>query len=325
MSPPAAMFTVVGEALVDVIVAAGSPEPVHHPGGSAANVAVALSRLGQRAALVTQLGADRYGDLLRGHLAGNGVRLLPAGPASAPTSRAVARLDAAGAASYQFELSWDVSGLRLAEGSAGLHVGSLGTVLAPGDEQVRGLAEDVSRRGGAVVSYDPNVRPSVTPDRRQAAAEAGRLAALAHVVKLSDEDLGWLYPGTSPRELAGRWLGQAARVTRLLVVTLGERGAFVATRSGCWQAPAVPVAVADTVGAGDAFTAGLLAGLAGAGLLSPDALGRCAAADLAALRRITGQAMAAAALTCSRPGADPPTAAELRSFLASRAEEPADS
>jgi fructokinase len=308
------MITVVGESLVDVVTRSSHDEPTVHPGGSPANVAVALSRLGQRTALVTQIGADGYGALIRAHLERNGVGVILAGPAGQPTSRALARLDAQGAATYEFDLSWEVRGLRLAGGSAAVHVGSLGVMLAPGGEQVLALAESVCRRGEVVTSYDPNVRPSVTPDHSAVAATAERAAACAHIVKMSDEDLAFLFPGTTPARLAARFLGNG-RATRLLVVTRGSDGAVVATRGSRFSVPAVPVAVVDTVGAGDTFTAALLAGLAGAGLLSPAALAAGVAREQDVLREIVGGALAAAALTCTRPGADPPTAGELRRFL----------
>jgi len=309
------LITVVGESLVDVVARAGHSEPTVHPGGSPANVAVALSRLGQPVALVTQIGADSHGALIRDYLKRNGVTVILAGPSDRPTSRALARLDPQGAASYEFDLSWEVRGLRLADGSTALHIGSLGVLLAPGGEQVLRLAEAVCRRGDVVTSYDPNARPSVTPDRRQVAAIAERAAACAHIVKMSDEDLAFLFPGTTPAQLATRLLGDG-RPTQLLVVTRGRRGAVVMTRRSRFSVPAAEVAVVDTVGAGDAFTAALLAGLAGAGLLSPEALTAGVAAQPGPLPGIAGQALAAAALACTRPGADPPAAAELRRFLA---------
>jgi fructokinase len=309
------MITVVGESLVDVVARSGHGEPTAHPGGSPANVAVALSRLGQRTALVTQLGADGYGALIRAHLERNGVEVILAGPAARPTSRALARLDAQGAATYEFDLSWEVRGLRLAGSSAALHIGSLGVTLAPGGQHVLRLAESACRGGDVVTSYDPNVRPSVTPDRREVAATARQAAGYAHIVKMSDEDLAFLFPGTTPAQLAAMVLGDG-RPTQLLVVTKGGDGAIVMTRRSRFSLPAVPVAVVDTVGAGDTFTAALLAGLAGAGMLSPDALAARLPQDQRALREIVGQALAAAALTCTRPGADPPTAGQLRRFLA---------
>jgi len=309
------MITVIGESLVDVVARQGQGELTVHPGGSPANVAVALSRLGQRTALITQIGADDHGALIRAHLERNGVDVILAGPASQPTSRALARLDAHGAATYEFDLSWDVRGLRLAAGSAAVHIGSLGAVLAPGGERVLRLAESVCRRGDVVTSYDPNVRPSVTPDRRQVAATVGRAAASAHIVKMSDEDLAFLFPGTTPAELAARLIGDGLP-TQLLVVTRGSDGAIALTRRTRLSVRAVPVAVVDTVGAGDTFTAALLAGLADSGLLSPAALAARIAREQDVLRQIVGQSLAAAALTCTRPGADPPTAGELRRFLA---------
>lgn len=314
----AAVITVVGESLVDVIVRGGSGGPAVHPGGSPANVAVALSRLGQRTALVTQIGADGNGALIRAHLERNGVQVVLAGPATAPTSRATARLDSHGAASYQFELNWDVRDLRLAAGSTALHVGSLGVMLAPGGQQVLRLVESVSRRGDVVTSYDPNVRPSVTPSARQVAARAGQAAAAAHIVKMSDEDLAFLFPGATAEQLAARLLNAGA--TQLLLVTRGRHGAVAVTRKSSFSAAAVPVAVVDTVGAGDAFMAALLAGLAQFGLLSPKALAEAVTTRQDALREIVDQALAAAALTCARPGADPPTAQELAAFRARRNE-----
>jgi fructokinase len=309
------MITVVGESLVDVVARHGHDEPAVHPGGSPANVAVALSRLGQRTALVTQIGADDHGTLIRSHLERNGVDVILAGPVSQPTSQALARLDADGAATYEFDLSWDVRGLRLAGGSAAVHFGSLGAVLPPGADQVLRLAESACRRGDVVTSYDPNVRPSVTPGRHQVAAAVERAAASAHIVKMSDEDLAFVFPGTTPAQLAARFIGDG-RPTQLLVVTRGRDGAEAVTRRARLSVPAVPVVVVDTVGAGDTFTAALLAGLADSGLLSPAALATRAAGEQDALREIVGRALAAAALACTRPGADPPTAAELGRFLA---------
>jgi fructokinase len=309
------VITVVGESLVDVVARSGCDEITAHPGGSPANVAVALSRLGQRTELVTQFGADEYGALIRAHLETNGVEIVLAGPGNVPTSRALAHLDARGAATYEFELAWDVDDLRIAETSTALHVGSLGLVLAPGDVHVLGLVESVSRRGDVIISYDPNIRPSVTTARREAAARAETVAALAHVVKMSDEDAAFLFPGASPGQLARRLLNGRTRATQLLVITAGPRGAIIATRNARFSVPRVPVAVVDTVGAGDAFMAALLAGLADHRLLTPPALAECARKQGESLRQIAGQATAAAALTCSRPGADPPTAEELRRFM----------
>jgi len=312
------MITIVGESLVDVVLRPGSDAETVHPGGSPANVAVALSRLDQPSALVTQIGADENGALLRGYLARNGVEVILAGPTNLPTSRALAHLDARGAATYEFALSWDVRGLRLADGSSALHVGSLGLVLEPGAREVLHLVETVSRLGDVVVSYDPNFRSSVTSDHSQAAATAERVARAAHIMKLSDEDLAFLYPSTTPEQLAQHLFHADSGKTQLLVVTRGAQGATVATRTSFLSVTAVPVPVVDTVGAGDAFMAALLAGLAEVGLLSPQALAESSARP-DVLNRVVGQAMAAAALTCARAGAAPPTRDELRRFWTSLA------
>jgi fructokinase len=313
------MITVVGESLVDVVIRSDRDEVNVHPGGSPANVAVALSRLGQRTELVTQFGADDYGDLIRAHLETNGVEVVLAGRrrggTAAPTSRALAHLDTSGGATYEFDLDWDVEDLRIADGSSALHVGSLGLALAPGDTQVLRLVDSVSRRGDVIISYDPNVRPSVVATRREAVARTEKVAAQAHVVKMSDEDAAFLFPGASPDQLATRLLNTGTRATQLLVITAGPRGAIIATRNSRFSVANVPVTVVDTVGAGDAFTAALLAGLADCRLLSPPALASCVTTQLESLRRIVEQAMAAAALTCTRPGADPPTMEELRRFM----------
>jgi fructokinase len=317
------MITVVGEALVDVVVRPGSDEPTAHPGGSPANVAVALSRLGQPTALVTQIGADSDGAVLHEHLGRNGVEVVLAGPTNAPTSRALAHLDASGAATYDFELSWDVRGLRLADGSGALHVGSLGLVLEPGAREVLHLVETVSRLGDVVVSYDPNFRSSVTSDHGQAVATAERVARAVHIMKLSDEDLAFLYPSATPEQLARHLFRAESGRSQLLVVTRGAQGAMVATRTSSLSFAAIPVQVVDTVGAGDAFMAALLAGLAEVRVLSPHGLAM-SSAHPDVLYRVVGQAMAAAALTCARAGADPPTREELRRFWATlRADSPA--
>jgi fructokinase len=316
------MITVVGESLVDVVLRPGSAEPTVHPGGSPANVAVALSRLGQPVALITQIGADADGALLQEHLARNGVEVVRAGPTSVPTSRALAYLDASGAATYEFAVSWDVRGPRLVDGSAALHVGSLGLALEPGARAVLHLVETVSRRGDVVVSYDPNLRASLTSDQSQAVATAERVARAAHIVKLSDEDLAFLYPSTTPEQFARRLFSAESGMGQLLVVTRGAQGAMVATHTSSVSIAAVPVRVVDTVGAGDAFMAALLAGLAEAGLLSPlELVVGSARPDV--LHRVVGQAMAAAALTCGRAGADPPTREELRRSLATLSAGPA--
>ncbi|MFE5588647.1 PfkB family carbohydrate kinase, partial [Kitasatospora sp. NPDC056531] len=178
---------------------------------------------------------------------------------------------------------------------AAVHLGSIGAVTEPGAASVLALVE--RWRGRAQISYDPNVRPALMGERAQAVRRVERCVALSDLVKASDEDLAWLYPGEPAEAVAERWLTLGPTV---VAVTLGAEGAFALTSDGGReQAPAVPVTVADTVGAGDSFMAAFLHT-------------RASGADLA---DCLTQAVTAAALTVSRPGANPPSAAELADAL----------
>jgi fructokinase len=169
---------------------------------------------------------------------------------------------------------------------------------------------DVLRRerGRLTISYDPNVRLARRGPVDAGVARVEAVVALADVVKVSAEDLAWLYPGADPAGVASRW---AIHGPRLVVVTLGGDGSLAVTAGGVSvRRAAIPVEVVDTVGAGDAFTSGLLDALARADLLGTGH-DRLAALDAAALAPILDHAGTVAALTCARPGADPPWAADL--------------
>lgn len=306
-----AAVTVAGEALVDLVERPGQP-PVAYPGGGPANVAVGLGRLGLAPVLVTALGDDAHGDLVRAHLADSGVRVLPAGRPGEPTSTATARLDEHGAASYEFDLTWTVRDLALADDSRALYVGSLGLALDPGAGAVLDLVDRVSAAGEVAVCFDPNIRPSLTPDRVTMADRVERVAAASDLVKLSLDDLRLLFGDAEPAAVARRWL---AGRTSLVVVTLGSDGALAVTADAATRFPPYPVDTADTVGAGDTFMAGLIAALADLDGMRPAALAAAVAVP-DTLRRVLRQAAGAAAVTCSRPGADPPSRAELDAFLA---------
>lgn len=296
---------VVGESLVDVVDDGG--DVVEHVGGSAANVAVALARLGVRASLATRLGDDDRGHRVLGHLRRNGVALYDDPVGAASTSTAVATIGADRAATYAFDLTWDLP--RLAVGDRppdALHVCSIGAVLPPGCEAV----VDVARRlaGEALVSYDLNLRPQVTGLDAEVRARIDALVGLADLVKASDEDLALLRPDLTVEEAAA-WLASAGPVA--VVITRGGAGAT-------WFAPggrsdvAVPrVRVVDTVAAGDTFGAAVLAGLAERGLLGTGARDRLAALDDGERTTLLRWAAGAAAVTVSRAGADPPYRREL--------------
>ena len=182
-----------------------------------------------------------------------------------------------------------------------MHLGSIGAAAAPGAAAALAIAEAL--RGRATVSYDPNVRPALlgTPARARPLVEAA--VAAAHLIKASDDDIAWLYPGEQPADTARRWLDLGSTA---VVITRGAVGAVGYRRDADpLEQPARPVRLVDTIGAGDAFTSGLLDALARAGVRDPVSL---AAADLGAA---LDEAVVVAALTCERAGADPPTTAEL--------------
>ena len=299
-----AKFVVVGEALVDLVSDATTTAPVARPGGSPLNVAVGLARLGHDVELVTRIGDDPYGALLRSHAEQSGVRLSRESVVpGARTSTALARLDASGAATYAFDIDWALPELSLPVGSQAVHVGSLGTWLQPGAERVRRLVHDARDRG-ALVSYDPNARPALVDDRDAYVRSVTGWAAAADVVKASAEDLDFI---------AGEPQAPPPWHSPLDIVTHGGDGVQASMASGWLAYPAVAVDVVDTIGAGDAFMSGLLDGLARNDLLDVARLRRAAEVVFA---DVIPAAAVAAAITCGREGADPPTRVELDASLA---------
>jgi fructokinase len=303
-------FVVVGESLVDVVVVEGADGEERHEalGGSCLNVAVGMSRLDVPTVLITQVGDDDRGKALVDHAHGSGVRLaegsvVPGGT----TSTSTARLDAQHAATYDFEMVWDLPRLEMPAEASGLHVGSLGTAVDPGRWAVFDLARRTAEEE-LFVSYDPNVRPFFIDDMDQAWREVVELASYSRLVKLSDEDLRTLRPGDDEEEVCRELL--SAERTELVVLTRGPDGAAAFSDGMRVSVPAPETEVVDTVGAGDSFMSAVLALLcrwdvvtAGEGAL--DVL-----ADTRVELLLRG-AVRAAALTCSRRGADPPTTQEL--------------
>jgi fructokinase len=307
------LFVVVGEALVDLVGQRGGRTLAAHPGGSPANVALGLARLGVPVTLKTRLGRDAFGEMVREHLETSGVRVDGGPDDGALTSLAIATL-AAGVASYDFRIDWDVGVLvPLPVETRCLHTGSLATVLPPGNANVVDLMEREHERGRVTVSYDPNVRPALMGDAAQARPEVERLVALSDVVKVSDEDLRWLYPDRSDEDVAQGWL---ALGPALVVVTRGGAGIYAVSAGLELRRPAIPIDLVDTVGAGDSFTSGLLDGLRRADLIGSARRDALAAIDEATLDSVVGTAALIAAITCSRPGADPPTRATVDAALA---------
>jgi fructokinase len=309
------MFVVVGEALVDLVGQRGGRTFEAHPGGSPANVALGLARLGDGVALVTRLGQDAFGQMITSHLQASGVVIQPGPDTAVNTSLAIATL-AAGVASYDFRIDWRLEPLPpLPIECRCLHTGSLATVLPPGDKSVVDLIRRERARGRVTVSYDPNVRPALLGDPARARRGIEEIAVLSDVVKVSDEDLRWLYPDDADELVARRWLASGPS---LVVVTRGGQGVFATTPALETRRDAVPVDLVDTVGAGDAFTSGLLDGLRRAELIGGERREALRTADEATLMSILDRAAVVAAITCSRPGADPPTLGEVDAVFAIR-------
>jgi fructokinase len=196
-----------------------------------------------------------------------------------------------------------------------LHTGSLATVIPPGDKAVIDLVRRERERGRVTVSYDPNVRPLLLGERVRARAGIEEVVALSDVVKVSDEDLRWLYPEDADEVVARRWLASGPS---LVVVTRGGDGVFATTSSLDVHREAAPIDLVDTVGAGDSFTSGLLDGLGRAELIGGERREALRNVDEATLISILDRATVVAGITCSRPGADPPTRDEVNAVLAIR-------
>ncbi|MFJ7199082.1 MULTISPECIES: carbohydrate kinase [unclassified Streptomyces] len=299
---------VIGECVADIVRLPGTADRVH-PGGSPANVAYGLARLGHGATLLTQLGPDDNGRLIRDHLAGAGVEVRTDG-ATAPTPSAAVTLDGAGRAAYTFEITWTLGPVSLDRPPHHVHTGSIAAVMEPGEATVLGAVE--SLRTSATVSYDPNVRPGLMGDHESAVRRVERCVALSDVVKASDEDLEWLYPGQAPEQVAERWLASGPAV---VLVTRGGDGALAVLPGGRVTVDALPIEVVDTVGAGDAFMSGTLHALAVHGLLGAGGRERLRSLDRARTADVLRLATASAAVTVARAGANPPDAAELAAAL----------
>lgn len=306
MSEPRAL--VIGEALVDVVVHADGRRE-EHPGGSPANVALGLGRLGRPVDLLTWLSHDAYGSRVKSHLEASGVRLLTGNRSALATPVAIAHLDAKGQATYDFDLTWDLPTAWDGDDDAPLvvHTGSIATTLKPGGPAV--LREVTARRPTATITYDPNARPALMGTPAQARAIVDEFVRVADVIKASDSDLEWLHPGQKPDDVAARWARSGPAV---VVVTHGGDGAFAATATGArLRVEAPTVDVVDTVGAGDSFMSGLIDGLWTEGLLGGSRRTALKAIDAETLERVLRRCIRIAAITVSRAGANPPRRAEL--------------
>ncbi|MEI8178918.1 carbohydrate kinase [Aestuariivirga sp.] len=306
------MILCCGEALIDFLPrktaeGAAAYEPVC--GGSVYNTAIALGRLDVPVGLFTGLSTDFFGDMLRDGLKTSKVSLAYIKDWERPSTLAFVKLSK-GHARYSF-FDDNSAGRMLTRRDLpilqkkvqALHFGSISLIPEPGGDTLEALMKREAKT--RVICLDPNIRPGMIKDRRRHVARLNRMIAMADIVKVSDEDVAWMTGKDDAKAAARKWLKLGPEV---VVVTRGGKGVEAFTAQGSMSMAAQKVKVADTVGAGDTFTAGLLTALRAMKLLDKKKLSVLAADDLALA---LGFAAKAAAITCSRPGANPPWSREL--------------
>lgn len=297
------VIVVVGEQVVD-LVPAGDGLLRAALGGGPANIAIAAARLGAETTMLARLGRDSFGAAFRDRLAVAGVDTGHLIPTAQPSALALATVDEHGEAAYDFWLSGAADfawrSRDFPEFSAGtrIHLGSLAAFLPPGADAIERWA--ASHRERCTISFDPNLRP-IALSRPDSLVRLERLADLAHVIRVSAEDLEMAYPGVPALATAKRWLRQG---NKLVVLTRGAEGATALTDGETVEVKAPKVSAVDTIGAGDTATGALLVGLS----------------EGVPLRELLAFMCAAAALTCTRVGADPPTRAEVEAFIRTSAQ-----
>jgi fructokinase len=307
------MFVVCGEALFDVFAAGDTPTGIAmdaRVGGSPFNVAVGLARLGRRVAFCGALGSGFAGRRLLRALREEGVDTACTPVLDAPTTLGLVGVDERGVASYSFYGEGCADRLlpmsvlqKIPAAARAFQFGSYAMVVEPVAATQRALVE--REHGRSLIAYDPNVRLNVEPDLERWRGTLAWMAGRADLLKVSDEDLGLLFPGRDADALARAWLAGGVGV---VVVTRGGEGAEAWADGLHLRSAPLPVQVVDTVGAGDTFQAALLTWLDEHAKLSPQALRRWTGDELAAALDFAGRA---AAITCSRRGADLPRRAEL--------------
>jgi fructokinase len=306
------MIVVAGEALVDLIVGPDGGVTAN-PGGGPYNTARTIARLGQPVTFLGRISSDRFGRDLRRNLAHDGVATDGVIETDDPTTLAVVELDEHGAGRYHFYVEGtSAAGLTDADAAAvmagarsALHVGTLGLVLEPVGTTIERLVRDADTE--CLVMLDPNCRPSATSVPAAFRARVERIARRADIVKVSDDDLRFLAPDDEPESTIERLLEIGVGV---VLHTHGSHDVEIRTRSARASVAVPTVAVVDTVGAGDAFGGGFLASWIGAGR------GRDELASMDLVGDSVEDGVRVAALSCTRPGADPPTRAELEAFSA---------
>ena len=291
--------------LIDLIPGADGVR-VAHVGGGPANTAKALARLGHDVQFIDGISTDEYGVAARKELLDDEVKLDLALTSDKPTCLAIVSLDANGGASYEFKIdgtaTFDFNLNWLPDPSRYkpqvLHIGTLVTVIQPGADVLYDWAMQVAEF--APIVFDPNIRPSVMGDRDLYEAAVEKWAALSSVIKVSDDDMAWLYPGQKYEDVAQRWINDGAA---LVVVTRGSQGIIGITAEGSVEVDGAKITVADTVGAGDTVGAIIVEAMVEKGILA-------LTGDV--LKAVLHRAVVAAGITCSRKGAQPPYKHELK-------------
>ena len=296
---------VCGEVLIDLIPGADGVR-IGHVGGGPANTAKALARLGRDVQFIAGISTDVDGVAARKELLEDEVKLDLALTSDKPTCLAIVSLDSNGSASYEFKiagtatfdfsLDWLPDPARYKPNV--LHIGTLATVIAPGADVLYDWALRVAEF--APIVFDPNIRPAVLADRDLYEAAVEKWAAISSVIKVSDDDLAWLYPGQNYADVAARWIHDGAA---LVVVTRGAEGIIGFTSEGPVEVEGAKITVADTVGAGDTVGAIIVEAMIEKGILALNG-------DV--LRATLHRAAVAAGITCSRKGAQPPYKHELK-------------
>jgi fructokinase len=306
------VIVIGGEALVDLVEDHGSPRPV--AGGGPFNTAIAFGRLGVPTGFLGAISRDAYGEMLAERLVEAGVDTSLVRWSDAPTPHAVVHRQGDGRNEYSFQLGGssllDMSAEDLPllpEEAWAVHVGTLALAVDPPASAYEALVD--REAGRRRIIFDPNVRPAIFGDVDAYRRRFERLARLADLVKLSEDDAAWIYPGLSVEAVLELILGFGPGV---VAVTRAEHGAVAASRGAFVQAPGIPIVVADTVGAGDSFGAAFVVALVDDCAFGPQA---ARAPDEAVLRRAVSYAVAASAVTCTRTGAVPPSRGEIESQL----------
>lgn len=301
----------IGETLMDLVQPFGESSPAaEYPGGSPANVAMTLGRLGRTVVLQTWIGEDARGNAISTHFSSSRVHITDESHGADHTSTALALLDEDGAATYTFDFDWNPTPpIAVAAGARIVHAGSISATTEPGCHAVLDALQRA--RSHALVTYDPNARPSLmgTPD--EALGKVLACVKNADVVKVSDEDLEWLTGGCDLDQILAEWL---AAGPSLIVVTRGKKGALAVTANGLRRhCDPGKVTVVDTVGAGDSFMGGIIDAMWSLGLYGQEGRERLSVLSTDEVDLILARASRVADVTVSRSGANPPWADELES------------